>query len=96
MQTYPEFMHLNLSKDFIQFLVPKFHLPAHIEDCNNDFSFNLTCGVGRTDGEAPERGWSHINHLVSSTKEMGPGHRHDTLDDHWGNRNWQKVKGMGK
>ncbi|KAJ7719356.1 hypothetical protein DFH07DRAFT_972973 [Mycena maculata] len=44
---------------FMTFLVPKFHLPAHIEACNLMFSFNLTPNVGRTDGEAPERGWAH-------------------------------------
>jgi len=38
-------------------LVPKFHLPAYVEECNLQFSFNLTKGVGRTDSEAPERGW---------------------------------------
>ncbi|KAJ7437880.1 hypothetical protein FB451DRAFT_1060684 [Mycena latifolia] len=39
---------------FMTFLVPKFHLPVHIEACNLKFSFNLTRDVGRTDGEAPE------------------------------------------
>ncbi|KAG5635682.1 hypothetical protein H0H81_010420 [Sphagnurus paluster] len=40
--------------------------------------------VGRTDGEAPKRGWAAVNAVTSSTKEMGPGSRHDTLDDHFG------------
>ncbi|KAF8210729.1 hypothetical protein K438DRAFT_1570057 [Mycena galopus ATCC 62051] len=26
---------------------------------------------------------------------MGPGARHDTLDDHWGHWNWQKLVGLG-
>ncbi|KAJ6619067.1 hypothetical protein B0H10DRAFT_1947080 [Mycena sp. CBHHK59/15] len=55
------------------FLVPKFHLPAHIEACNLRFSFNLTRDVGQTDGEAPERGWANANPLANSTAEMGPG-----------------------
>ena len=67
---------------FFTFLVPKFHLPAHIEECNLKFSFNLTRDVGQTDGEAPERGWADANPLARSTKEMGPGFRRDTLDDH--------------
>jgi hypothetical protein len=46
---------------YIWFLIPKFHLPSHVEECNLAFSFNLTKGVGRTDGEAPERGWANIN-----------------------------------
>ncbi|KAJ7846126.1 hypothetical protein B0H13DRAFT_2363209 [Mycena leptocephala] len=67
---------------YLTFLVPKFHLPAHIEACNLLFSFNLTRDVGQTDGEAPERGWANANPLATSTKEMGPGARRDALDDH--------------
>ncbi|KAJ7880547.1 hypothetical protein B0H14DRAFT_3767250 [Mycena olivaceomarginata] len=50
----------------LMFLVPKFHLPAHIEQCNIDFSFNLTPGVGRTDGEAPE----HAHFQYSNWKKI--------------------------
>ncbi|KAG6916283.1 hypothetical protein DXG01_007524 [Tephrocybe rancida] len=73
------------------FLVPKFHLPAHRPECHVNFSFNFTRHVGRTDGEAPERGWAAINAVSNSTKEMGPGSRRDTLDDHFGDYNWRKV-----
>lgn len=77
------------------FLIPKFHLPAHIMACQTVFSFNYNRDVGRTDGEAPERGWSHINPIATSTREMGPGSRRDTLDDHFGAWNWKKTKLMG-
>ncbi|KAJ8494663.1 hypothetical protein ONZ45_g13153 [Pleurotus djamor] len=73
------------------YLVPKFHLYAHRDQCQVDFSFNLTPYVGRTDGESPERGWAAMNPVASSTKEMGPGSRRDTLDDHFGDYNWRKV-----
>ena len=79
----------------ITFLVPKFHLPAHIQRCQLDYSFNLIPGVGRTDGEAPERGWADSNAMAASTREMGPGSRRDTLDDHFGDRNWAKITHMG-
>jgi len=79
----------------VTYLVPKFHLPAHILQCQIDYSFNLVPGVGRTDGEAPERGWADTNKVASSTKEMGPGSRRDTLDDHFGDYNWRKVTGLG-
>ncbi|KIK90983.1 hypothetical protein PAXRUDRAFT_27206 [Paxillus rubicundulus Ve08.2h10] len=36
------------------------------------FLFNFICGVGQTDGDAPEQGWVNINPAASSTKEMGP------------------------
>lgn len=80
----------------IVFLVPKFHLPAHVASCRSKFSFNYTKGVGRTDGEAPERGWADVNPLAPSTKEMGPGSRRDTMDCHLGDSNWKKVTGFGK
>jgi hypothetical protein len=80
----------------VKFFVPKFHLPAHISPCRSKYSFNYGKGVGRTDGEAPERGWSDTNALAPSTREMGPGSRRDTLDYHFGDHNWQKVTGMGK
>jgi hypothetical protein len=78
------------------YLVPKFHLPAHIAACRTRFSFNFTKGVGRTDGEAAEHGWAEVNPLAASTKEMGPGSRRDTLDAHFGDYNWRKFVGMGK
>ncbi|KAJ7714022.1 hypothetical protein B0H16DRAFT_1742933 [Mycena metata] len=80
---------------FVTFLVPKFHLPAHIEACNLKFSFNLTRDVGQTDGEAPERGWANANPLAASTKEMGPGTRRDTLDDHFNDWNHKKIIALG-
>ncbi|KAG6885483.1 hypothetical protein C0992_005120, partial [Termitomyces sp. T32_za158] len=80
----------------IRFFVPKFHLSAHVAACRTGFSFNYGLGVGRTDGEAPERGWAEINPLASSTKEMGPGSRRDALDSHFSDYNWRKVTGMGR
>ncbi|KDQ23596.1 hypothetical protein PLEOSDRAFT_1048381, partial [Pleurotus ostreatus PC15] len=78
----------------ITYLVPKFHLYAHRSECQNNYSFNFTPNVGRTDGESPERGWAAMNPVSSSTKEMGPGSRRDTLDDHFGDYNWRKVISM--
>ncbi|KAG1879782.1 hypothetical protein F4604DRAFT_1679367 [Suillus subluteus] len=58
--------------------------------------FHMTSlNVGQTDGEAPECGWSNINPMASSTKEMGPGSWRDVLDDHFGDWNWKKVVGLG-
>ncbi|KAG1760000.1 hypothetical protein EDD22DRAFT_980836 [Suillus occidentalis] len=63
----------NCTQTTFNFFVPKFHITAHIPACQTNFSFNWTPGVGRTDREAPECGWADINHIASSTKEMGPG-----------------------
>lgn len=88
-------LQVNLTKKEVTYFVPKFHLPAHIAPCQWTYSFNWIKGVGRTDGEAPERGWANINPIASSTKEMGPGHRRDTIDDHFGDWNWKKITAMG-
>ncbi|KAJ7033998.1 hypothetical protein C8F04DRAFT_1210759 [Mycena alexandri] len=91
MRTYRD-IDITIDGDiFMTFLIPKFHLPAHIKECNLKFSFNLTRDVGQTDGEAPERGWANANPLARSTKEMGPGSRHDTLDDHFNDWNHKRI-----
>jgi len=79
----------------IQYLVPKFHLPAHVVACHTWYAFNYMKGMGQTDGKAPEHGWVEVNPLVPSTKEMGPGSQHDTLDAHFGDYNWRKFVSMG-
>ncbi|KAF8900966.1 hypothetical protein CPB85DRAFT_1228097 [Mucidula mucida] len=91
---YPEWLRPPQPANSITYLIPKFHLPAHIAPCRYLFSFNWTPEVGRTDGEAPERGWAASNGAAASTKEMGPGSRLDTLDDHFGDQNWRKVACM--
>ncbi|KAJ6523886.1 hypothetical protein DFH09DRAFT_1329751 [Mycena vulgaris] len=95
MQSYPWELRQENSKRFFVFLVPKFHLPAHIESCNIKFSFLLMRYVGQTDGEVPERGWANINPLAMSTREMGPHLRWEVLDDHFNYWNWKKILAMG-
>ncbi|PBK89379.1 hypothetical protein ARMGADRAFT_935945, partial [Armillaria gallica] len=77
-------------------LVPKFHLLAHIVACQEEFSFAFEVEVGETDGEAPEHTWAISNHVAASMKEMGPGSRQDTLDDHWSDHNWHKNMNLPK
>jgi hypothetical protein len=95
MTILPPEAQLGGEKTFV-FLVPNFHLPAHIEECNINFSFNLTPFVGRTDGEAPERGWADTNRLANSTSISGPGARRDTLDTHFQYSNWKKITKLGR
>ncbi|KAI0038982.1 hypothetical protein FA95DRAFT_1585382 [Auriscalpium vulgare] len=80
--------------DFVRYAIPKFHHPAHREECQGKLSLPSEPGAGQNDGEAPERSWSNLNGAAASTKEMGPGARHDTLDDHCGHANWRKCVGM--
>ncbi|KAG2746300.1 hypothetical protein P692DRAFT_201840978 [Suillus brevipes Sb2] len=95
MSRYPSTLHFSPGGKMITFLIPKFHLPAHIPACQTTFSFNLIKGMARTDGEALERAWSNINPVATSTREMGPGSRRDTLDDHFSDWNWRKVCNFG-
>ncbi|KAG6835107.1 hypothetical protein H0H93_004796 [Arthromyces matolae] len=75
--------------------VPKFHLPPHKPECHGPFSLFYMHGVGRTDGEGVERNWSWLNGAASSTSQMGPGSRHDTLDDFMGFLNFKKTVDYG-
>ena len=72
---------------YVQFLVPKFHLPAHVEQCRINLSFNYMKNVGCTNGESPECGWVKLNVLALSMQEMGPGRRQDTIDCNIGDEN---------
>lgn len=96
LDSMPPNLQFDREKKHIRFFVPKFHLNAHIPACQTRFSFNYSKGVGRTDGEAPERGWANINRVATSTREMGPGSRRDTLDDNFSDWNWKKVTMFGK
>ena len=91
-ENYPD---LNINDFQFSYLIPKFHLPGHGTPCQTEYSFNFSKGVGRTHGETIEQEWAHINLTALSTREMGPGARHLTLDDSWGWWNWRKILGMG-
>jgi hypothetical protein len=95
MNNIDSFFHIFSGSVNIQYLVPKFHLPAHVAACRTQYAFNYMKGVHWTDSEAPKHGWAEANPLAPSTKEMGPGSWHDTLDAHFGDYNWRKFVGMG-
>ncbi|KAG6807025.1 hypothetical protein H0H92_009113, partial [Tricholoma furcatifolium] len=50
---------------------------------------------GRTDGEGVERNWAWLNGTAASTSQMGPGSRHDTLDDYMGFWNYKRTIDLG-
>ncbi|KAG2138407.1 uncharacterized protein EDB93DRAFT_1242105 [Suillus bovinus] len=60
-----------------------------------NISYNIACQWHKKLWMPPERGWSNINHITTSTKEMGPGSCRDTLNDHFGDWNWKKVMALG-
>ncbi|KAF7968026.1 hypothetical protein HWV62_32158 [Athelia sp. TMB] len=79
----------------IRFGVPIWHAAAHEDQCQMTNSLRYQPGMGHTDGEGIERGWSRINPHASSTKEMGQGARHDTLDDIFNHHNWERNIMLG-
>jgi hypothetical protein len=80
----------------LQFSCAEIPSPAHILDCQLQFSFNTTPGVGRTDAESVERTWADINAIGKFTRGMGPGSRADYLDNFSGDRNWKKISRLGE
>ena len=92
---FPPNMGFNLADISFTTVIPKFHILGHGKKCQSVWSLNYCRWMGRTDGKGVEREWSHINPVAISTKVMGPGARHDTLDDHWGAWNWRKIVSMG-
>jgi hypothetical protein len=94
---FPRALQFNMDDDDFSFttVIPKFHIYAHGKKCQSRWSLNYLRWMARTDGEGVEQEWSHINSVALSTRLMGPGSRHDTLDDHWGAWNWRKLVNLG-
>jgi Kyakuja-Dileera-Zisupton transposase len=86
----PALVRLNIISS-LTFVIPKLHIYGHKLQCQLDYSFHYHPGVGNTDGEGIERSHSFIGPMGTMTREMGPGSRHDTLDDGWGFWNWLKL-----
>lgn len=94
MEKFPEALQLPADTS-LSFGIPKFHLEGHGPACRTKFSFNYLPGSGRTCGEMVETEWSFINPVATSTKEMAPCARQETLNDHWSFWNWRKTTGFG-
>ncbi|KAJ6576737.1 hypothetical protein B0H10DRAFT_1836766, partial [Mycena sp. CBHHK59/15] len=74
----PTAMHLVIEQARVWFKVPNFHLPPHKPAC-------------RTHGETVEQNWEFTNGAAASTKMMGLGTRHATLEDLFGFHNWRRL-----
>ncbi|KAE9386222.1 hypothetical protein BT96DRAFT_791540, partial [Gymnopus androsaceus JB14] len=55
-----------------------------------------TLGAAMSDMEGIERIWSGSGLLGSSTREMGPGSRQNTIEDYWHHWNWHKNVSQGQ
>lgn len=93
--TLPESIRADIHVCPMDVVIPKFHIGAHGSSCQTVYSLNFRRFMGRTDGENIERGWAWMNPASLSTREMGPGARHDTLDDQWAYWNYQRNVRLG-
>jgi hypothetical protein len=92
----PEIVRRTLLPSDLETAIPKFHILAHGTPCLIPYSLNYKHGVGRIDGEGVERCWSVLNGVSRSTRQMGPGSRKDTIEDHCGHGNWRKLVNSGE
>lgn len=83
-----------LDDNIVARMVPKFHLAAHCQECQANFSLNYEPGAGRRDMEGPERTWFGLQG-GGSTKDQGPGYWSDAMDDKFGHWNWTKLLRLG-
>ncbi|KAF7795842.1 hypothetical protein EIP86_007009 [Pleurotus ostreatoroseus] len=93
--TYPEHLQIKLDAKHVRYAIPMYHFRAHKEKDHNKYSLHLMEGVGRSCGESIERNWPKHEETAASTREMGPGSRHDTLEDHFGYANWRVYTSLG-
>ncbi|KAJ7121758.1 hypothetical protein C8R43DRAFT_1136439 [Mycena crocata] len=91
MKKLPQGMQPDVPEANIWFKVPNFHLPPHKPACHSPFSFHWMWGAGRTHGETVEQNWEFTNGAAASTKMMGVGARHSTLEDLFGFHNWRRL-----
>ncbi|KAJ7038483.1 hypothetical protein C8F04DRAFT_1256091 [Mycena alexandri] len=94
MQKLPESMRLRIAEENVWWKVPNFHLPPHKWPCHSPFSFHFMYGAGMSHGETIEQNWSFSNGAAASTKLMGPGSRHATLEDIFGFHNYDRQLAM--
>jgi hypothetical protein len=90
MSDFLEHMQINPATK-VNIAIPNWHINnGHGQKCRSDFCLIYTKGAGRTCVEEVEMTWSLTNSLVTIVREMAPGARHDTLNDHLNGWNFCK------
>ncbi|KAJ7435889.1 hypothetical protein B0H11DRAFT_1755463 [Mycena galericulata] len=91
MDGLPKELHLPIDRARVWFKIPNFRIPGHKKSCHSPYSFHYMWGAGRTHGETVEQNWEFTNGAAASTKMMGVGSRHSTLEDLFGFHNWRRL-----
>ncbi|KAJ7030565.1 hypothetical protein C8F04DRAFT_1263687 [Mycena alexandri] len=91
----PEDLRLDFEAILFQTGLPVWHASSHEAECTNMNSLSFLPGVGKTDGEGIERLWAELNAFAYHTKQMGLGHRADSLEDKINYHNFMKNLGLG-
>ncbi|KAE9384048.1 hypothetical protein BT96DRAFT_842855 [Gymnopus androsaceus JB14] len=91
----PPLVRLTIVRRIIAFVIPKLHILGHLLSCQDYFNLLYTLGAAMSDMEGIERIWSGSGLLGTSTREMGPGSRQNTIEDYWHNWNWRKNTSQG-
>ncbi|KAJ7913301.1 hypothetical protein B0H13DRAFT_1873983 [Mycena leptocephala] len=90
----PADMQLDFESFLFQCSLPVWHASSHETECTNRYSLSFIPGVGKTDGEGIERLWAELSTFAFHTKNMGIGHRADTLNDKINYHNFMKNLGQ--
>ncbi|THU80293.1 hypothetical protein K435DRAFT_695972 [Dendrothele bispora CBS 962.96] len=77
------------------YLIGKFHLGGHKDNCWAEYTLDLLLGSGRQDGEILESLWSTLNKSKSTVRAMSDANRQEFLDDLIQDSNWKKLVGGG-
>lgn len=77
-------------------LIGKFHIGGHREECLKKFSFDYNELVGRMSGELVETVWAELNWLKQQCREMSSGSRIEVMTENMNYWNFAKVTRMGE
>ncbi len=80
----------------VHFALPIWHGDVHEVPCKTENLLSYQAGGTKGDGECPECGWGALNPFSWSTKQMGPGARHDDLECKIDNYNYLKNVSLGE
>ena len=90
MKKFP--LEMQIKEDtVVEFAIPGWHINAHGANCCANFGLSFWDGVGCTCGEEVESTWAGTNPLDPSTREIGPGACHETLNGQWGGLNFWRI-----